>query len=694
MNSIKIDSIKKHSYLIESILDLHRKNTKTLGFLPKSAFIESEKHNRIIIALDNNDNLCGYVLYSINKRGNFVYIVHFCIDENYRGRGLSRRMNEYLVKLTKANYRGIRVTCRQDFTATNVWAKLGFSVKYEKFGKKKDGSTLLVWWLDFNHDDLFTLYESDKIGAVLDSNIVFELSKEVNIENEIEYALLADWLSNEIKYYITNEFDNDVNRSRSLKKRAQGRIISSNYEKVSGDNNKFLLFVEEIKKHYPKTLRMQDESDIRHLAWTIVSKTIFFITNDRNLQNKSDLFFGAFGIRIFSPTEFLLEYDFLKNYTDYLPVRFSGTTLEIKKPKVDEVREIVGSFLHSSEERKKDFKKGVEDLLNKEGELFVIKDNKIDYVFYSCCKIEDNVLEVHFFRISNSIDSITIANQVVNNMILKANQVNSTIIKISERFLEKSIISLIERFGFIKNDKCYYKFVKSDIIDFKNITKYIKNNTERKEIADIYIDYLPIYLRNYKKYSANLLVGVERLFWPLKFFETKIPCYVIPIKPEWAMNLFHAKLSEWDLFGAKQRLLFSYENAYYRSARQKLPKSPSRVLWYITKGNMNSDNTMEVCAASFVTNVMVDKPKKLFKKNQRLGVYEWKDVFKKANSNTDTDVLAFTFDQTELFEKPLSIDRLNYYFNKHHGKKFFPPQAPIKIGESLFFDIYKSGINK
>ena len=70
---IKLKSICEAPEKISDVLALHKENTKTLGFLPEKVFHESAKDNKNLIATNESATL-GYLLFNINKKGNFIYV--------------------------------------------------------------------------------------------------------------------------------------------------------------------------------------------------------------------------------------------------------------------------------------------------------------------------------------------------------------------------------------------------------------------------------------------------------------------------------------------------------------------------------------------------------------------------------------------------------------------------------------------
>ena len=65
---MKIITINKESPYLEDVIRLADANTSTLGFLPREAFLNHATDKRIFVALDDDENVMGYLLYGTNQR--------------------------------------------------------------------------------------------------------------------------------------------------------------------------------------------------------------------------------------------------------------------------------------------------------------------------------------------------------------------------------------------------------------------------------------------------------------------------------------------------------------------------------------------------------------------------------------------------------------------------------------------------
>ena len=133
----------------------------------------------------------------------------------------------------------------------------------------------------------------------------------------------------------------------------------------------------------------------------------------------------------------------------------------------------------------------------------------------------------------------------------------------------------------------------------------------------------------------------------------------------------------------REDLHLGVEGVYYRSAENNNLTVPGRVLWYVSKDT--GDGSMTIKACSQLEEVVVGKPKELFRRFQRLGVYEWRDVYDAAGKNVSNDIVAFRFRMTERFHKPIGMDALEALGIRG------PFMSPRKISDSQFASIYTKG---
>ena len=125
-------------------------------------------------------------------------------------------------------------------------------------------------------------------------------------------------------------------------------------------------------------------------------------------------------------------------------------------------------------------------------------------------------------------------------------------------------------------------------------------------------------------------MDIERLLWPLKIEDAYIPNFIIPIKPEYAKDLFDENLARENLFGVQRTELFlGLDPIYYKSPKSNagLKKAPARIFWYVSKSKDSGySNLSSIRACSQVDDVIIDTPEALYTKFQHLGYYNLEQI--------------------------------------------------------------------
>ena len=240
--------------------------------------------------------------------------------------------------------------------------------------------------------------------------------------------------------------------------------------------------------------------------------------------------------------------------------------------------------------------------------------------------------------------------------------------------------------GFICNDK--NEWIK---INYPNIvsTNEIRIAIDQDEIFKCMPNALTSKIISELKTSSKnrvLLADVEKTLWPLKLISPEINNIIIAIKPGWARDLFDEDLADADLFGARVDLALQQEGVYYRANSPFPVTAPSRILWYVCKDNKHY-GCGSIRACSILDEVIIGKPKDLYKQYKKYGVYTWDDVYSTAKCNIDNEIMAIKFSHTELFKKPLEWSIFQEILRSHGTATQI--QSPTKITNPAFLEIYE-----
>jgi len=698
-----IQEIDSSSEYLEKIIQLGDANSATLGFLPRGAFSRLAEQGRIFACISSEVGCVGYLLYGVNRYR--VKLNHLCVDEMWRGKGIAKMLIKYLKDKTDHLY-GILASCRRDYKLDDMWSSLGFIAIHERPGRSKDGSTLTEWWLNYGHPDLFTTFARQKaelsISVAIDANIFYDLADE---ERADEYskeskALIADWLEAELELCLTDEIKNEINRNKDSRKRKELRGMVNRFTSLPCTQEEFEQACNSLRKFFPKNMSDSEASDFRQLARTIGSdiKVAFFVTRDtRLLEEIEETIYQEFGLLIIHPVDLIIRLDELRRETEYQPIRLAGTNIERRRVRSGEQDAIVNQFLsYAQGEKITEFRRVFRQFLSKpeQFECFTVGhrgEKPIALIVYN--RKEDSELQVPVLRFQKNKLTPTILRHCIFQGLLTAAKEKRQFTRITEAYLEADTISALQEDRFMKTENGLLKMNLDISQSSAEISAYISELCQK--INKGYEQYYPLVkvLSDCNSMdNTRLMADIEKMLYPAKITDATIPTFVIPIKPWWAQNLFDKELAEATLWGAKEELALRRELVYYRS---KQPSSgleaPGRILWYVSK-DADSKNSSSIVGAiracSRLDEIVIGKPKELYKRFRRLGIYEFKNVLQTAKNDFNREIMAIKFSDTELFSKPIELIEIQQILQQ---KISF--QWPYRITPNFFSIIYNIGIS-
>lgn len=670
---MNIEYIDSNHKLFPNVMQLGKKHSATLGFMPEGGFIEHANKKCIIIAYDN-DELCGYLMFRVVKRDSRVSIAHLCVDPKYRGKRITTLLLNDLMKKYRDTYNGISLSCRDDYKdASKVWQKYGFVYKDKIRSRSIDEHYLNRWWYDFNKPDLFSCahQSSLKIKALFDANIILKL-RDCDFEHsasEDPRVLMSDWLVDETLYYYAPEMYNEIDRDNNKERATKTRKYLDNFAIARYD-------IEEMKK-IEKSLRNiikgtsdNDISDRKQLAACILSDINYFITLDGGILSHREKVEDSYGIQIFNPHEFVLNVDELLHKEDYLPSLLKGvTSYENSKITSRDIGKCIIVFSYSDKNRKV-LKDIISNAITFKYHTKLTKDKKGEVTALYAHSIEGSIMLVHLLRVANIVAKSTLHMHLVSDLVQNGIDNDIKTIEITDPCIETELEFVLSKLGFIKDGPKWIKQICNQIISMSSVGDFIQNQ-------NINFSYTPINIDDFLR--------IEHLFYPLKIWDVNIPCYIIPIQSYWASQLFDYKIAANSLFGAEEEKLWNVENVYYRSTRPITEIAPARILWYASK-DKDVDRSKSIVATSYLDEVISDKPQKLFRDNKHYGIFEWHNIYKLSKNDINRNIRLLRFSKTEVFEYPIPLTTVQ---NILENKNTFP--SPVIVGVDVFEKIYKLG---
>ena len=696
--SVRVVAIDEESPYLQEVINMGRANAATLGLLPRGAFIKYAGDNQVLVALGEDEQVLGYLVYGISHRKALAFIVHLCVHQSCRRQGISKALFEEMKKATKDQVRGIRVRCRRDYEASELWPKLGFIAGSEMPGRSRHGTTLTVWWFDHGHPTLFTYAEENrlqsKFRAAIDANVFFQLREPPNSLNEESQALLATWLQEDTELCLTNEIFNEINRHSDAEIRRRERAFANGFVKLTSSDEDFQRVCEALQTLFPERMSVSDESDLRQLARSIAANVQFFVTRDNNLLVKDDQIYNVFGIRVIRPADLVINQDQLMRETEYYPARLAGSQVRIERIRSGEASTLEGIFRAPQEETKAKFQQRLNACLSdpRTYEAHVVRSTDKPLALIVHSRQTQQELEIPVFRLVQGSLAATLARHLIVRSVLTSSREGRVLTKITDPYLSGTITDALQQVGFVLVGEAWTKANPFSVETSRELA------TRLASFAVMF----PPYGQYFKQMTSALtaahsrgdvltLLQIERSLWPAKVTDIDIPVFIVSIHPIWAMHLFDSGIANQDLFGGEPSLILSVENVYYRARRPEVLSAPARVLWYVTKGRGRYQDTMAIRACSYIDEVVVDKPKVLFSRFRRLGVYQWEDVFEVAKQDTDQEIMAFRFSNTEVFDHPIHWNELQEIW-RTETEKGLNLQSPAIISAQQFFDLYKKGI--
>lgn len=675
------------SALLGSVVDLHRTHSSKLGFFPKGAFQQHANQRSIIVALDDSNTCVGYLLYRV-ARGRAA-IVHLCTSPSMRRQGVSRKLVEELKRKT-THLTGIILHCRRDYDANHVWSKFGFEALNSKTGRGADAEELTCWWFKHPHDDLFSLSaetEPDRQKVVIDANVFYDLQGRDSDRDIESKALLADWVQGYIQLVRTKELLNEINRGPDAQNRMANRAAAERFPLLEANDSDFTKYCDELRPLLPKSASLNDEADIRHVAYAIAGGAQFLVTRDGQLNEHSEKLYRKYGLTILHPSQLINQLDALEREEDYRPARIEGSHLKESLLEASRIEAIVEAFKRPHE-KANDFRQHLRCLasLPRQYTTKVITDGSgVPILLYVTEEQAQQAVCVPMLRRTDHTFSGTLIRHVLRNFLMNAALKGKGAVAIKNDGTCPEDTTIYREFGFVECDGSWIKLVLGTVGSISEIHNALTSGMDSLPWRNVRQSVAQAVNNAIQSPDATQISIIERHLWPAKILTEDLPAFIVPILPQWAQHFFDTNMASGLLPGfLRDELHLGLEGAYYRSARNNNLSAPGRVLWYVSSAQ--GAGTMAIEACSQIEEVVVGRPKDLFRSFRRLGVYEWGHVYETAGKDINKEMSAFRFRMTERFKVPISVD-----FLSELGIK--PPfLSPRQVTTDQFARIYRMGV--
>lgn len=695
---LNVQAIDHNSDHLLSVMNLWRVNANWLGRMPKGGFMDYAARRHIIVGLDSEEQCVGYLMYRIVDQE--ARVVHLCVDKEYRGRGIAKKLMTYLSRVTQ-KLQGISLWCRRDYPINTMWHAFGFVPLGDKCGNNRDGKLLTFWRRSHNPPNLISILFQQKVETKLcvaiDADIFYDLYIDDDIDKDSQEAksLLADWLQPNLELCLTNEIFNYINLKENSETREKLRQFAETFVHLHCSQEKFEAAYQLIRNCFSENLPLHERSNFHQLARAIASNAQFFVTLNQNLLNIEDKVYKKSKILIISPTDLIIRLDELRRETEYQPTRLSGTFLDKIRIKSGQQNLVLDRFLsYSKSEDKQDLQRRIRQFLGEPErfECFVIwenQENPVALIVYD--RQETHELRIPLLRVKHDFLSPTIVRHLILLSISTSAKEQRHFTKIVDPFLEDITVSAIRQDNFIQVDTIWLKVNLATVDTASQLAiqlSILANQLGRKynlcfQIANILNSSCSIT-------NTHRMADIEKILWPAKIIDANIYNFVVPIKPIWAEALFDERLANQSCLENSIELALRREVVYYRSVKNPGGlQAPGRILWYVSQDKRSycQEEIGAIRACSRLDEVIVGQPKILYQQFRRLGVYTYNDI-QKINNNIEGNIMAIKFSDTEVFNNPISFTNA-----KKIAEGKISVRSPYKISNDTFKELYNLGIS-
>lgn len=698
---LTVEAIDDKSPHLETVIELGDANKETLSFFPEGAFRSHAARRQILVALNPQAECIGYLLYGASQKYDRITIIHLCIASSYQGQGATKKLVNYLIQITQ-NYSGIGLTCRRDYKLGKFWSKLGFVFKYDE-PAKTPGKCNEYWWLDYGHPNLFSTaaihQRESKLLVVINSDIFFDFYAPESLSSEESKSLLSDWLQSEIDLCLTSEIFNQINEFSQSDERKRQKGFAEKFNCLHCSNQRQEKFYHELHSlFFQKCVNNIDNSELRYIARTIASDVNIFVTRIGRLLNLADDIYANFKLSIISPTELIIQLNEIRTNTEYQPIRLAGTILKQKRLHSGQEAILNDNFQSNKQgESKAEFQQSLRRFLaepNKFECFVVIEAEKQPLALAVYDRHKRHELEITMLRVEENPLAATIANHLIFQAASLSAREQRQFTRITDLHLQEAVTSAIQNDTFVKVTNGW---LRANIAVAETASQLAQRLTELAAAWGKEYDFCSKIANTLNTEAARIdiktMLNIEHFLFPAKIIDADIPTFIIPIQPFWAHQLFDSKLANQTLFGAtKTELALNREAVYYKSKNS--PKElrqciSGRIFWYVSSDKDRGYREVgAIRACSRLDEVVIGKPKDLYRRFRNLGIYEERNILGIARNNLNKEIMAIRFSDTELFEQTIPLKKIQEILEKKETL-----QNSCYISKESFAKIYTLGIH-
>lgn len=628
---------------LPSVLELLKRSKATVGFLPDEA-VEQRIHKGTLLVAVRDGKVVGYLLYDLP--GETVTIRQLVVAPDARGDGAARAMVDQLVRRHQDTRHSIRLTCRRDYEANDVWHRLGFSPRGERKGRGKGEKVLTLWTRSFGHPDLFSmaLEQDDRPLAALDTNL---LIRGADGDVEVRQHLLSDWVRAEVMFGFIDYSLVEINRQDDTAVRPMHIRYVNGFDEIAYQAR----IAETLQTNALEALGTTANShlgDIMLATRAAAGGARWFVSEDLSFRSACA---GALseiaGIEVVSVADLVLAADQLVRGELYNGRYLQGTDIEVREVAPGDIDAVARTFLNQRAGEtfrawRKQLETLVSDVVHTHMYLFRDRSGPIGVAAVT----SGEIVEVPVCRVRRGPAEPTMARQLLGWLRDKCLEMEAPAIRITDEHCGQWIDDRWNAEGFLPDE-----YPTAVPITGATSIAGLAAILAAPPLADR-ID--PKHAEQLNKLTASPAAAhsVEGVFHPVIVTDAGLRTVRVPIKLPYAIELFDYTLSAGRLWGRDRSVALRREHVYFRTpSARSLLTAPARVLWHVTGDKRHGGATLR--ARSLLDEVVVGDVDQLISRFSHLGVLNRDEI---ACLARDGQVMALRFSHTTMFPRPITLD--------------------------------------
>ena len=548
--------------------ELMKRNSGTLGFLTGEALRQFLNDGHVLGAKNDGGTLGAYLLYA--SYPDYIRVVHLCVDERLRRQRVAEALFLTL-KQSATSQHEIRLNCRNDYAAGTYGGLWVRSDQREAgpFREGHDPNHVAIRAAGTRQLDLFVAKVGDAIDVVIDAQILYHLDAPLTNNTEPAHQLVSDSLADIIDLCVTDEHFGEIQRKEDEGVRARSRERAHSMRRLTYDRADAERHKATLASVLP-TRTESERSDIAHIANTAASEASIFVTQDDRLLRHAAAIGELTGVTVSHPTQLIIDLHQTANPEAYVQSRASGLDLSWQRLPANDLPAVVRQLATPHEKHGR-----MREALNKyvsDPQRYIAQTLRSPDGIHALRIMEqrERSLTLHVVRVAPNGPRALYADFVVEETIAHAVKCGTQVIHVTSDQLAAELKAACLKAGFVAtpDDGAFRRFC-------------IAKSLGRTQLLALLSDLPP-------PLSASLTdtpsVDLARHCTPVNIADDASGRYLLPIKPQFAKQLFDVGKSGDDLIGFAKQPLMSWENVYYRArTHHKLLQAPGWILWYASE---------------------------------------------------------------------------------------------------------------